>query len=425
MAGPLDQLRRHRLSLFVLAIGILIAWLVWQARGALPAFFIGLALAFVLDPLVTLLQRRGVPRWGGVLVGYAIVVGLIWLLVAFALPPISNQTREFISQLPELGSAVTDVQRSIQEWYLSLPLPADVRAALDESIRSAEAAFAQALRDLLGPAVSTLLRTAGFVLGLVVIPIWLFFVLKDRERFAGAVASALPPSWRSDGHAVLTLLGRVGGRWVRGELLLGAAVFLATAVGLTLLSLAGFAEFGEFTLVLAVIAGVLEWFPVVGPIVAAIPAVLIGLTISPGAALAAVLLYTVIQQLENNLLVPKVLGDAVELHPAVMIISLVVGGALFGIGGAILAAPTVAAGRDLYRYAYQRLRDASPEVALAVALREIAALPAAPPAAAPERPPGRCRQIRRAGAPEAEAPASSHAGSAVPPAPAEDEINRC
>ncbi len=119
---------------------------------------------------------------------------------------------------------------------------------------------------------------------------------------------------------------------------------------------------------LALIAGVLEWFPIIGPIIAAVPAILIGLSISPVAALAAVILYIVIQQLENNLLVPKVMGDAVDLHPAVMIMSLVIGGALFGIGGAILAAPTVAAGRDLYRYGFHRFGGQPPAHAFQYAM---------------------------------------------------------
>jgi predicted PurR-regulated permease PerM len=98
-----------------------------------------------------------------------------------------------------------------------------------------------------------------------------------------------------------------------------------------------------------------------------VPAILVGLTISPAAAIAVAVLYLAIQQLENNLLVPKILGDAVELHPAVLIVALVVGGSLFGIGGAILAAPVVAAARDLYRYVFARLGDESPEWALQIA----------------------------------------------------------
>jgi predicted PurR-regulated permease PerM len=373
MAELLAAMQRHRLGLFVLAVGVVLAWALWSARGALPAFIIGTALAFILDPVVTTLQRRGLPRWTGVLVCYAGVVALIWALLAFALPPIASQTRDFVSQLPALGAAISNVQRSLLEWYQSLPLPPELRTALDESIRNAESAFGEAIRQILGPAVSTVLRTAGFVVGLVVIPVWLFFVLKDRERLPAAAEGALPESWRPDARNVLALFAGVGGRWVRGQLVLGAAIFAATLIGLTILTLVGFGQFGEFTLVLALIAGVLEWFPIIGPIIAAVPAILIGLSISPAAAVAAVILYTGIQQLENNLLVPKVIGDAVDLHPAVMILALVSGGALFGIGGAILAAPTVAIGRDLYRYAFRRMHGDGPELAF------LAAAPARPP----------------------------------------------
>jgi predicted PurR-regulated permease PerM len=359
---------RHRLGLFVTATAVLVGWLLWTARGALPAFVIGIALAFVLDPVVTFLERRGVARWGGVLISYAAVAALFWALATFAVAPIALQARDFIARLPELGAAIGNLQHGLDDWYRSLPLPADLREALDAAIARTEAAFGTALREFLGPAVGTLLRTVGFVIGLVVVPVWLFFVLRDRHRLPTAVAASVPPNWRPDAENVLALLARVGGRWVRGQLLLGVAIFIATVVGLTALTVAGFREFGAFTLVLALIAGVLEWFPIIGPIVAAIPAILVGITISPAAAIAAVILYVAIQQLENNLLVPKILGDAVQLHPAVLIMALVVGGALFGIGGAILAAPVVAAGRDLYRYTFLRLGEDTPAAALATIL---------------------------------------------------------
>jgi predicted PurR-regulated permease PerM len=369
MTDLLAAIRRNRLGIFVIAIGLLLAWVLWSAHGALPAFVIGLALAFVLDPMVSALQRRGVPRWGGVLIAFATVVAVIWALAAFAVAPLAEQSRAFIARLPEFGAAVGALQHDLDEWYRSLPLSPDMRDALDTAIERAEAAFGTAIRDFLGPAVGTLVRTVGFIVGLVVIPVWLFFVLRDRERLPRAIAAAVPEGWRADADNVLAILARVGGRWVRGQLLLGVAIFLATVIGLTALTFVGFREFGSFTLVLALIAGILEWFPIIGPIVAAVPAILVGLSISPTAAIAVAALYLGIQQLENNLLVPKILGDAVELHPAVLIVALVVGGALFGIGGAILAAPVVAAGRDLYRYTFARLSDASAAEALATALR--------------------------------------------------------
>lgn len=381
MAELLGALRRHRLSLFALAMVVAVAWLLWTARGALPAFVIGLALAFVLDPVVTLVQQRtGMPRWAGVLVAYALVVAFVWILVAFAIPPIARQARELIERGPELGAAVSAWERDLEAWYRSLALPPELREVIDSSIARGREAFGELLQAIAGPIVTQAVRMASFVLGLVIIPVWLFFVLKDRERFPRAVGAALPPSWRADADSVLAILARVGGRWVRGQLLLGASIFAATAIGLTFLVLIGFRELGEFTLVLALIAGILEWFPIIGPIIAAVPAILIALTISPAAVVAVVILYTAVQQLENNLLVPKVMGDAVELHPAVMILALVVGGALFGIGGAILAAPIVAIGRDLYRYGFRRLSGVDADAARQAVLGDA-------PAPAAEEPP--------------------------------------
>lgn len=366
MSDLLAAARRHRQSLLALFMVALVIWLLWTARGALPAFFIGLALAFILDPAVTFLARVGVPRWAGVVIMYAAVVAVVWAILAFALPPLSAQMREFIVQLPQLGAALGGVEEALAGWYAELPLPVELRETIDEALAASGQVLGDLVRGLLAPTVNAIVRTATFVLGLVVVPVWLFFVLKDRERFTHSVAGAMPPSWRADTGNVLGLLGRVGGRWVRGQLLLGASIFVATAIGLTILTLIGFSEFGQFTLVLALIAGVLEWFPIIGPIISAIPAILIGLTIGFPAAVAAAILYIAIQQLENNVLVPKVMGDAVELHPAVMILSLVVGGSLFGIGGAILAAPTVAAGRDLYRYGFHRFGGLVPAEAFAL-----------------------------------------------------------
>ena len=382
MSELLASVRHHRQAIFAVAMLVIVAALLWTARGALPAFFIGLALAFVLDPAVTFLARRGMPRWAGVIVTYVAVIAVIWGLLAYALPPISRQARELIDQLPELGAALADVERGLAEWYEGLPLPGELRTMIDEQLAASGQALADLLRGLLAPTLNAALRAATFIVGLIVIPVWLFFVLKDREGFSRSVAGAMPPTWRADAENVLGLLGRVGGRWVRGQLLLGLSVFIATVIGLTLLTFVGFAEFGQFTLILALIAGVLEWLPILGPIVAAVPAILIGLSIGVPAALAAAVLYTAIQQLENHILVPKVMGDAIELHPAVMILALVVGGALFGIGGAILAAPTVAAGRDLYRYGFHRLGGRPPVEAF-----ELAVHGAPPPASEAEPPP--------------------------------------
>ena len=378
-------LARHRLELFVTFAILLVAFALWLARSALPVFAIAIALAFLLDPPVTALHRRGIPRVAGILLVYVAVVAGVIGLGLFLLPPLFDQLRRFLEQLPTLAAQFVAWEQALVDWLTGLPLPAPIRDALDSIIQSGQQAVVALLEAIVGPLLSLIARAAGFVFGLVVVPVWLLYVLKDRERLPDGILRLLPSSWRPDAtHAIGLTTGMIG-RWIRGQLLLGAVIFVATLVGLLVLSVIGFREFADFAVLLALVAGVLELVPIIGPIIAAVPAVLIGASISPGAALAAVALYTVVQQLENHLLVPKVMGDAVDLHPAVVILSLIVGASLFGLWGAILAAPVVALGRDLYRYAFRRLEGGAPDDARAFAShsRSIPPPPTPPPEAKP------------------------------------------
>ena len=134
---------------------------------------------------------------------------------------------------------------------------------------------------------------------------------------------------------------------------------MATFGGLLLLGWLVDPRFIQFAVLLAVIAGILELLPIIGPIISAIPTLLVALTTrDPGlAAIGVVVLYTAVQQLENNVLVPKIQGDAVDLHPTVVIFVLILGGAIAGLVGAILAIPITAAARDVYRYLFNKLSD--------------------------------------------------------------------
>ncbi len=386
----MEFISRHRLGLFVSFTIAIVALVLWEARGALPVFGIAIALAFLLDPPVTALNRRfGVPRIAGILLVYVVVVvgaiGLGFLLI----PPLFDQIRRFLEDLPNLASQFIAWEQAIVDWLTGLPLPEPIREALDTVIKSGQQAVIGLLETIVGPLLSVVARTASFVVGLVVVPVWLAYVLKDRERLPNGVLGLLPVNWRPDGKNTMDITAGVIGRWIRGQLLLGAVIFAATLIGLLVLSVIGFSEFADFAILLALIAGILELVPIIGPIISAIPAVLIGASISPAAAVAAIALYTVIQQLENHLIVPKVMGDAVNLHPAVVIFALIVGASLFGLWGAILAAPVVSLLRDMYRYLFRRLEGGTPEEALAVAggARPPAAFSAPPPSPPGQGPP--------------------------------------
>jgi predicted PurR-regulated permease PerM len=204
------------------------------------------------------------------------------------------------------------------------------------------------------PVVSGAGSIVGALFGYIILPVWAFYLLKDRVRLTGVFDRGLPPAWRPDVWATIRVVERVFGQWVRGQLLLGVTVAVATFAGLTLLSALVDPVFGRYAVLLSIIAGVLELLPIIGPIIAAIPAVLLAATAGLEATIASLVLYTAIQQLENYILVPKIQGDAVQLHPAAVIFALIVGGSLAGLLGAILALPVVAAFRDVVRYLFRR-----------------------------------------------------------------------
>jgi predicted PurR-regulated permease PerM len=136
-----------------------------------------------------------------------------------------------------------------------------------------------------------------------------------------------------------------------------------TFIGLLILSTFVDPVFGRYAILLSVTAGILELLPIIGPIISAVPAVLLAATAGLEPVIAALILYTLVQQVENNVFVPKIQGDAIELHPALVMFAIVIGGSLAGLLGAILALPIAAALRDVIRYLFRRL---SPEASEAL-----------------------------------------------------------
>jgi predicted PurR-regulated permease PerM len=334
-----------------------------QVMDVLTPFVLGLLLIYLLAPSVDRLSRvrlgqRTIPRWLAILVLYLVIVVVVALGVLLVIRPMSDQIQRFGDELP----ARLD---SLRAWYAGLDLPTWLRSAIDH-ITGATSAGEGSGPDLgsLLPLARSLATTLVSTFGYLIIPVWAFYVLKDLGRLSGAFVQALPSTWRRDTLAVIGIVDHTFGRWVRGQLFLGLVVGIATLLGLIMLGIFVDPVFLAFAVLLAVIAGILELVPIIGPILSMIPTLVLAFTASDpvGAAFAVVALYLVVQQLENHILVPQIQGDAVELHPSVVILSLIVGSALFGLLGAILSVPVTAAGRDIYRYLFRRLSEDDPDV---------------------------------------------------------------
>jgi predicted PurR-regulated permease PerM len=352
-----------RVALVIGAV-IVIGVLLYLGRHALTPFIVGALLVYLLDPAVSWLSRfkigrRSIPRGLAVLIVYVVGLFLIIEGLALLLGPLISQLIEYIRDFPRLLATLDSTLAQLTAAYRALDLPEPVRDFIDDALNDMASGAGGVDFSALLPIARTIAGTAAGFFGFLIIPIWAFYILRDRVRLQEQFLGSLPVTWRDEVWTVLTTVERVFGRWIRGQLLLGLTVGAATFAGLLLLGWFVDPRFIQFAVFLAVIAGVLELLPIIGPIISAIPTLLVALTASDPvlAVVAVIILYTAVQQLENAILVPKIQGDAVQLHPSVVIFVLILGGAIGGLLGAILAIPITAAARDVYRYLFNRLSD--------------------------------------------------------------------
>jgi predicted PurR-regulated permease PerM len=356
----------------LIGAAVLLGVVLWMARDSVRPFIVGLLLVYLLEPPVRWLVRRGMRRTLAILLVYVVAIVAIVEILNLTLTPLVNELVRFIQDFPALTIQLQLQIERLSEIYARLQLPEALREYIDSVIAGIGEGEGASPIDfaIFLPVLTGAGSFIGAIFGYVLLPVWVFYILKDRSVLTAQFDRSLPAAWRFDVWAVLRIGRRVFGQWVRAQLVLGITVGVFTFIGLMLLSQLVDPVFGRYAILLSVTAGVLELLPIIGPIISAVPAVLLAATAGIEPVIAALILYTLVQQIENNLLVPKIQGDAVEMHPAAVMFAIIIGGALAGLLGAILALPVTAAARDVVRYLFRR---ASPGDSTALA-ESIAAL---------------------------------------------------
>jgi len=352
-----------RMALVIAAV-VVVGIVFYLARHALTPFIVGALIVYLLDPAVSWVSRvriagRSIPRGLSVLIVYIVTVFLIYQGMRLLLGPLISQLIEYVRDLPALVASLETTLAGLGETYRGLDLPEPVREFIDGALADLGEGTGSIDFGSLLPIATTILGTAAGFFAFLIIPIWAFYILRDRVRLQEQFTRSLPAEWRDEVVAVLSIIERVFGRWIRGQIILGLIVGAATFAGLLILGWTIDQRFIQFAVFLAVIAGVLELLPIIGPIISMIPTLLVALTTDDAttALIGVVILYLIVQQVENAILVPKIQGDAVQLHPSLVIFALIIGGSIAGLLGAILAIPITAAARDVYKYLFHRLSD--------------------------------------------------------------------
>lgn len=283
-------------------------WVLVQIRDILFLIFIAFLLMTAIYPLVLFIERFRIPRFICILLIYAVVFGFFGASLVGAFPALIIQSTKLVQALP------TFVARVMPYWNIDVSTITQQVAPIGESV------------------LKVTLSIFSNIFAIVTVLAFAFYFLLERRHAKDILKSVVGEMAAAEFIRVLRAIESRLGLWVRGELMLMTFVGVLSFIGLTLLHV-------DYALPLAILAGLLELIPMIGPTLSAIPAILVALSSSPFLALSVLALYVVVQQVENNILVPIIMRKSVGFAPIITILALMIGGRLAGVAGAVLSIP--------------------------------------------------------------------------------------
>ena len=346
-----------------LTTAVAVLWTLSTAWGSLVPFAVGGVVGYALLPVVERvsmslpLRNESVRRGIAVFLVYVIFGGLVAYGLWIFIPVLADQVSNFIEVVPR---HVETINRSLSHLFDEYHnrVPPETQAQVEGYVQGAGDAVRGAVTASVQRSLAIVTGTVSILFGYFVVPFWLFYMLRDRPSMQRSMLEATPPSLRDDVRHAALMVDHVVGRYIRAQLLLGIVVGGAVGISLSLLGV-------ELAAGLGVWAGLTELVPIIGPWLGAIPGLLIVAATNPGLLLPVALVYLMVQQLENQLLVPRMQGEATGISAGMVILLLVIGGAVFGFAGLVVVVPVAAILRELFWYTDRRLRGATAEAAFA------------------------------------------------------------
>lgn len=312
-------------------LGIVILWAAYLARHVLLLIYISGLLAIGFSPMVRLIERQKAlpigskrfPRWLAILILYIVIIGFVTLVGFLVFPPLVRQAVSLWGELPQMFDRA-------QQFLIDKGMLRE-RLTLREAVARAPGSSG----DAVGAVAGAVVNFAGGIFGLVTILILTFYLLVEAESLRTMFLRLFPRARRTQIAAASREVTTKVSAWLGGQLLLGAIIGTTSAIGLWALGI-------PFFYVLALISGIGELIPVVGPVISAVPALAVAASVSLKKVLFVLIFFVLQQQFENHVLVPKVMSRQVGVTAVTVIVALLIGGELLGIIGAILAVPTAA-----------------------------------------------------------------------------------
>jgi predicted PurR-regulated permease PerM len=352
-------IRKHwQLIVFVLGL-IFVFWLLWVLRNVLLPFIVGFIIAYLLLPIIRWAENhlphtgknpklRQLIRISIILVVYLFSLAVIGLLVFYIVTIVG---KAFGTLTRDASNIIPNGLDTITKWLKSVPLLSNpsIQTNIDVYSEKVAAALPGVLNGFLMSGVKVVQTSVGMVFGFIIMPIFIFFILKDWDRLRDRFYAALPLWSRIHTRAIFSILQNAVVRYIRGQLLLGLAVALLSYALLMILRI-------EFALPLAVFAGAMDLVPSVGPWLGGALAVLVTLATDPEKIIWVGLGYVVIQLIENQVLGPRIQSSQMEIHPAFLLLLSILGAHFEGILGFIIVLPFTMTIIKIFKY----FRDSIP-----------------------------------------------------------------
>ncbi|NLM10526.1 MAG: AI-2E family transporter [Clostridiaceae bacterium] len=303
---------------------------------------IGIAISYILLPLVDYFEKIKIPRTVGIL--FAILFSIIVILAIFIwlIPILANNIKELTRVLPELFSSVFNdfisfIEKNVPEnWH------SDIMQEIDNLFLNIQQRIFAGLYGL----ISLLPKTLSLIIDVLIGWILSFYILKDKELIVRNFKYIFPEKYREEIVCFLRDIHRVVIRFIQGQLLIAIIIGIIETIGLYLTGI-------PYAPLLGFIGGISNVIPYFGPYIGAVPAVTIALTISPWKAIWTILVFVIVQQIDNVFLSPRIIKEKLGLHPITTIMSVLVGGRLFGFFGLVFAVPLVAMIKIILKKAYR------------------------------------------------------------------------
>lgn len=325
----------------------------------LSCVIIAVIFAYIIDPLVNYLERKGIKRQFGVIIVYITVILIFAVLIISVIPKTINEISNLLTSLPDMVDTLTkNVNDSMSEFFakFNVELPdnfIDVykksNPKVEDNVETPEIvsnildSITKAVNKLVGNMQESLMKSAsnllsklyGLVTGafrLLLVLIFSFYFSVDKEKFTLKLKKAIPNKHRKDVTYLATRIDTALQQFIRGRLLMAIFVGVLTMIYLLILRV-------DFAIIIGLITCVADIIPYIGPFLGCAPAVLFAFMDSPIKALWVLILFVLIQWVENNILAPKLIGDSTGLSPLIVLISIIIGGGLFGVWGMVISVP--------------------------------------------------------------------------------------